>query len=325
MSEILSQEEVDSLLTGLSSGKVEAETDAPPEPEGLKPYDFTSQDRVIRGRMPTFKVINDRLARQMGSSLSKLLMTNVDISASNMETLKFSDFVQSLPVPTSLHVFRMLPFRGHALLVMESQLVFNLIDTFFGGSGNGKAKIEGREFTPIEEMMIRKVVTALLEDMVKAWSPVEKVTPQFVRSEVNPQFATIVLPADLVITAKFDVELEQNAGKVTICLPYAMIEPIRHKLSSGFQSEALEIDHEWQKRVKDQILNSMVDIAVQLGTTQITGERLIHFKVGDVIQLDQNASRSLIGLVEDVPKLRGFAGVRNKYQAYKIEQKLTLE
>ncbi|MBU0995508.1 MAG: flagellar motor switch protein FliM [Proteobacteria bacterium] len=323
MSEILSQEEVDSLLSGLSAGKVEIESDEPDEVAGdISLYDFTSQDKVIRGRMPTLDIINERFAREVRTSMSNLLHTTVDISSESLDTLKFSEFGRSLPVPTSLHVFRMEPLRGHALVVLESQLVFNLIDTFFGGKGMGKSRIEGREFTSIEEVMVRKVVLACLKDLEAAWAPVEQVKTTLIRSEVNPQFAAIVLPTDLVIVTRFEVELEQSAGTLIICLPYAMIEPMRGKLSAGFQAETEDIDLTWQNRLKEIILESTVNLKVILGTTEITGERLIHLKPGDVIQLDQEADESLMGLVENVPKLKGLAGIQRGFQAFKIMKKL---
>jgi len=190
MSEILSQDEVDSLLDGLDSGDVETESDVVvPEPvEDIVKYDFTSQDKVVRARMPTFDVINERLSREVRATLSSLLQTNVDVSANPFDTLKFSEFVRSLPVPTSLHVFRMEPLRGHGLIVFESQLVYNLIDTFFGGEALGKARVEGREFTTIEEVMIKKAVVAVLKNIEASWAPIEPVKAALIRSEMNPQF-----------------------------------------------------------------------------------------------------------------------------------------
>ncbi|MCW7753806.1 flagellar motor switch protein FliM [Desulfobotulus sp. H1] len=324
MSEILTQEEVDSLLDGLSSGKVESEQDAGSDAEGIGHYDFSSQDKVIRGRMPTFEVINERFAREVRSSLSMLLHTNVDISSESLDTLKFSEFGRSLPVPTSLHVFRMDPLRGHALLVLESQLVFNLIDTFFGGKGTGKAKVEGREFTTIEEVMIRKVVLSCLEDLKNSWAPVEPIQTTLVRSEVNPQFATIVLPTDLVIVTRFEVELEQSAGKLVLCQPYSMIEPLRHKLSSGFQAEVEDVDYTWQRRLKEIIVESDVMLSVELGRTEITGEQLITMQPGDVIPLDQDAEQPLTAYIEGIAKMKGFAGVQRGFQAFRITDKLKL-
>jgi flagellar motor switch protein FliM len=325
MSEILSQNEVDSLLQGLSAGKVETETDVPLDPDEIAAYDFASQERVIRGRMPTFEVINERFARQMNTSISALLHSSVDITADSMETIKFSEFGRSLPVPTSLHIFRMEPLRGYVLLVLESELVFNLIDTFFGGRGSGKTKVEGREFTPIEEVMISKVVDSCMKDLENAWGPVEAVKTAYVRSEVNPQFATIVPPADLVIVSKFELELEQSSGTISLCMPYAMIEPIRNKLTAGFQSDALEVDHAWRKRLKSIVMSSSIELVVELGKTEITAERLINLKRGDIIQLDKNAEESLIGYVQGVPKLEGYAGVQRGYQALQLEKRMDRE
>lgn len=322
MSEILSQNEVDSLLQGLSAGKVETESDVELDPDEISSYDFASQERVIRGRMPTFEVINERFARQMNASISTLLHSSVDITADSMETLKFSEFGRSLPVPTSLHIFRMEPLRGYVLLVLESELVFNLIDTFFGGRGSGKTKIEGREFTPIEEMMIGKVVNSCMKDLEGAWGPVEKVKTTYVRSEVNPQFATIVPPTDLVIVSKFELEMEQSSGTISLCMPYAMIEPIRNKLSAGFQSDALEVDHTWRNRLKSIIMSSSVDLVVELGKSEITAERLINLKRGDIIQLDKNAEQSLMGFIQGIAKLEGYAGVQHGYQALQIEKRM---
>jgi flagellar motor switch protein FliM len=325
MSDILSQNEVDSLLQGLSAGKVETETDVAPEPGDIATYDFAHQERVIRGRMPTFEVINERFARQMNTSLSSLLHSTVDITADSMETLKFSEFGRSLPVPTSLHIFKMDPLRGYVLLVLESELVFTLIDTFFGGGGVGKTKIEGREFTPIEEVMIAKVVNSCMKDLENAWAPVEGVKTSYVRSEVNPQFATIVPPTDLVIVSKFELELEQSSGTISLCMPYAMIEPIRSKLSAGFQSDALEVDNTWRSRLKAIIVSSAVEIVVELGKTEITAERLINLKAGDIVQLDRDAEQALVGFVQGIAKLEGHAGVQRGYQALQIENKIDRE
>lgn len=326
MSEILSQDEVDSLLAGLDAGEVEAEKDAEePEPEGVATYDFSSQDKVVRARMPTFDVINERLARELRTSMSTLLQTNVDVSANPLDTLKFSEFVRSLPVPTSLHVFRMEPLRGMGLVILESQLVYNLIDTFFGGEGTGRARVEGREFTAIEEVATKKVVVACLKNIETAWAPIETVKTALVRSEMNPQFAAVVLPTDLVIVTRFEIELEQDAGNLIVCLPYAMIEPLRHKLASGFQAEIEETDITWRRMLESVILESTIELRIQLGQTEVTGERLWLMQKGDIIQLDHDATDMLTGYVGDLPKIKGYAGVRRGFQAFRVEKRLYLK
>lgn len=327
MSEILSQDEVDSLLDGLDSGEVETEKNvAVPEPvDGIIAYDFTSQDKVVRARMPTFDVINERLSREVRATLSSLLQTNVDVSANPFDTLKFSEFVRSLPVPTSLHVFRMDPLRGHGLVVFESQLVYNLIDTFFGGAALGKARVEGREFTRIEEVMIKKAVVAVLKNIEASWAPIEPVKASLIRSEMNPQFTAIVLPTDLVIVTRFEIELEQAAGNLVVCYPYSMIEPMRNKLSSGVQAEIEEIDTNWLRMIKEVILKSTVELRIELGKTEVTGEKVLYMQKGDVIQLDNAASDPLSCFVDGLEKLTGYIGVQRGFQAFKIEEKITTD
>ncbi len=324
MSEILSQDEVDSLLDGLDSGEVETEADLEKSesPEEISAYDFTSQDKVVRARMPTFDVINERLSREVRATLSGLLQTNVDVSANPFDTLKFSEFVRSLPVPTSLHVFRMEPLRGQGLIVFESQLVYNLIDTFFGGEALGKARVEGREFTTIEEVMIQKAVVAVLKNIEVSWAPIEPVKTTLTRSEMNPQFTAIVLPTDLVIVTRFEIELEQAAGNLVVCYPYSMIEPMRNKLSSGVQVEIEEIDTNWRRTIKDVILNSEVYLKIQLGKTMITGERLLYMQEGDVIQLDNDAASPLSCYVDGLEKMKGHIGVQRGFQAFQIKDKI---
>ncbi len=327
MSEILSQDEVDSLLDGLDSGEVETRADDEPSApvEGVMAYDFTSQDKVVRARMPTFDVINERLSREVRATLSSLLQTNVDVSANPFDSLKFSEFIRSLPVPTSLHVFKMEPLRGHGLVVFESQLVYNLIDTFFGGEALGKARVEGREFTTIEEVMIQKAVVAVLKNIETSWVPIEPVKTSLVRSEMNPQFTAIVLPTDLVIVTRFEIELEQVAGNLVVCYPYSMIEPMRHKLASGVQAEMEEIDTNWRRMITEVILNSEIFLRIQLGKTEITGEKLLYMQEGDVIQLDNDAGDPLSCYVDGLEKLKGFIGVQRGFQAFKITEKITTE
>ncbi len=326
MSEILSQDEVDSLLAGLDSGDVEAEAEVVEQDvDGIIVYDFTSQDKVVRARMPTFDVINERLSREIRASMSTLLRTNVDVSTNPLDTLKFSEFVRSLPVPTSLHVFRMEPLRGHGLVILDSQLVYNLIDSFFGGGGLGTARVEGREFTAIEEVMIKKVVVACLKNIETAWLPIEPVKTSLIRSEMNPQFAAIVLPTDLVIVTRFEIELEQAAGNLVVCLPYSMIEPLRAQLASGFQAETEEIDLTWRRRLEQIILESMIDLRIQLGATEISGERLVYMQKGDIIQLDSDANDMLTGYIGRLPKLKGYAGVQRGMQAFRVEKKIIIK
>ena len=318
MSQILSQEEVDALLRGVTDGEIETEMEYVPDESGIVPYDLTSQERIIRGRMPTLDIINQRFSRLFRNSLSSALRKVLDISAVSTDTVKFGEFVKSLPVPASLHIFKIDPLRGFALLVAESKLVFALVDTFFGGTGEAKMKIEGRDFTTIEQRMIKKVVLMVLEDMEAAWKPVHNVTMSFVRSEVNPQFAAIVPPTDVVVVIMFEVELDQINGTLTICLPYSTIEPIIAKLRAGFQSDQLEVDQAWINRLRDRLSESSVEVITELGTTSIPSRDFMNLKVGDVIALDQDADDEMLIRVEGIPKFKGIPGVIKGNKAVRL-------
>jgi flagellar motor switch protein FliM len=319
MSKILSQDEVDALLKGMSGGEIEVETDAGSEADGVIVYDLTNQDRIIRGRMPTLEIINDRFARLFRTTLSSALRKIVDMTTTSVDMVKFGEFMRSLPVPTSLHIFKMDPLRGHAIFVLESKLVFNLVETFLGGTGGGEVKIEGRDFTAIEHQLTRKVVLLALKDMEQAWKPVHDVTMVYQRTEINPQFASIVPPTDVVIVVKFEMEMEHAAGTITVCIPYSTVEPIRTKLYAGFQSDQLEVDHEWMRRFREQLKEAEVDFTVELGKAQLQSGELLGLKVGDVLQLDKDVNDILIGMVEGVPKFRGRPGTYRGAKAFRVE------
>lgn len=318
MAQVLTQEEVDALLRGVSDGEIETHTEEVPVEGGVIAYDLASQERIIRGRMPTLDIINQRFARLVRNSLSSMLRTMVDVTTLSTDTLKFGKFMKSLPVPASLHIFRMDPLRGFGLFIAESKLVFSLVDIFFGGGGSAHMKVEGRDFTTIEQKMIKKVVASGLEDLEKAWKPVHDITVSYVRSEVNPQFAAVVPQTDVILSLVFEVELLNTGGTVTICLPYSTIEPIVDKLKAGFQSDQFEVDHEWLTRLRNKLTDVEVDVAAILGETTIKGRDLMSLKKGDIIQLDNDAAEPLVVTIENVPKLKGYPGVFRGNKAVKI-------
>ncbi|MBU0516416.1 MAG: flagellar motor switch protein FliM [Proteobacteria bacterium] len=322
MTKVLSQDEVDSLLRGMSDGDIEVETDMGIDDSGVIPYDLTNQDRIIRGRMPTLEIINDRFARLFRTTLSATMRKVVDVSTTSVDMIKFGEFMRSLPVPTSLHIFKMEPLRGHAVLVIESKLVFNLVETFFGGNLQSEMKIEGRDFTPIENRLTRRVVLLILEDMEKAWGPVYQINTEYARTEINPQFASIVPPTDVVVVIKFELEMDQAAGTITMCFPYSTIEPIRQKLYAGFQSDQLEVDHVWMQRFRAQLREAGVDIRVILGTTEIRPRELLKLRVGDIIQLDQDVTDPLAAEVQGVKKFMGIPGLWRGNKAFQVRNLL---
>ena len=322
MEKILSQDEVDALLRGLSDGEIESEKEEAENLDGIRNYDLTSQDRIVRGRMPTLEIINDRFARLHRVTLSSSLRRIIDITVTQTEMVKFGEFVRTLPVPTSLHILKLDPLRGHVLLIVESRLIFNLVDCFFGGTGRSSFKIEGRDFTSIEHRVINKMVRTVLKDLDQAWKPVAPVSFQFVRSEVNPQFATIVPPSDLVIVIHFEMELDRLIGKMILCLPYSTIEPLRSKLYASYQSDQLEVDTEWADRFKRRLHDMEVNLLVELGRTMVKSRDLLNIEVGDVLMLDQDVGEPLVVKVEGVPKFKAFPGGYRGNMAFQIVESI---
>ena len=317
MSKILDQDEVDALLRGLSGGEIEAETDILEDDSGIVVFDLSNQDRIIRGRMPVLEIINDRFARLASNALANAMRKRADVNPISIDMSKFGDFMRSLPVPTSINIFKLDPLRGNAILVVDSRLVFAMVESFFGGAGS-QPKIEGRDFTPIEQAIINRVVRIALENMEESWQPVHEVHIELVRSEVNPQFAAIVPPSDVVIVVTFEVELENAIGSLIVCLPYATIEPIRTKLYASFQTERLEVDHAWISRFKERLMETPVELLVRFGRSQITGRQLMSLKPGDILMLENDVDALLDAEIQGVRKFRGIPGLVKSNKAFQI-------
>jgi flagellar motor switch protein FliM len=317
MNKILAQDEVDALLRGLSGGSIETETDIPGEDSGIVPFDLANQDRIIRGRMPVLEIVNDRFARLCTNALSNAVRKRVELNPISIDMTKFGDFIRSLPVPTSINIFKMDPLRGNAIIVVDARLVFALVENVFGGAGS-QPKIEGREFTRIEQAVVDRVIKIALDNMEESWRPVHDVKMELVRSEINPQFAAIVPPSDVVVVITFEVELDTSIGTMIICLPYATIEPIRSKLHASFQTERLEVDHAWVGRLKERLLETAVELKIHFGNTQITGNQLLRLQVGDVIVLDTDVEDMLTCTVAGVIKYHGLAGTVKSMKAFQI-------
>ncbi len=326
MSEVLSQGEVDALLRGVGDGEIETEKDeAPEEVSGVVTYDLTSQEKIIRGRLPTLDIINQMFSRLFKNTFSTLMRKSVNVSTVSTDTIKFGDFLRSLPVPSSMHIFRMEPLRGHGLVIVESKVVYAVVDTFFGGSGAKEVAVTDRDFSAIEIRMTKTVILSVLHDLEEAWRPVHTVTTSFVRSEGNPQFAAIVPPTDIVLVILFEIEMENMTGTLTICLPYEAIEPVIPKLKAQFQSEKLEVDQVWVRRLRAELLSTEIEIIAELGTTEITPEDLMGFKVGDTLILGNDVTDPLILKVEGNPKFKGFPGVSRGNKAIQITEVIERE
>ena len=324
MSQLLSQEEVDALLNGLDSGEIETEQ-ASEEPQGeLELFDWTTQERDIKGSMPLLGVINNRFSQKMKGALSTSIRKMVEVSSEPPEMIKFKHFKQSLPIPTSLHLFKMEPLRGTGLLVVESHLVFNLVEAFFGGRGTGSTKVEGRDFTPIESKIIEKVVHIALTNLMDAWEDIHPVKTEFIRSESNPMVVNVERPDEYLVSVKFDVELIKPLGSITLCIPYSSFQPIRHKLAGGYQKEDEGHDDPfWVNSLRERLKETVVEMKVDLGRTHLSIRDLLNLKEGDILILDNTYRTPLTALVEEIPKFHGYAGQSNNRKVYKIEEALS--
>jgi len=329
MSQVLSQSEVDALLAAVSEGEVASDSGGKvksSEDKVVVTYDLTSQDRIIRGRLPQLDVIYEKFMRSFRVSLSGALRKIAALNHASTDFLKFGEFINTLPMPTSMSVLRFNALRGSALLVIESKLAYALVDSFFGGDDRPYTKIEGKDFTPIELSIVRKVVELAIEDLEQAWLSVEKIDCSFVRTEVNPQFVGIVPPTDVVIASTFDVELENANGTITLVVPYSTIEPIKQKLQSGFQVESDQTDKKlWAGIIQTQLMETEVDLRVDLGYTEITLDELMGLKPGDVISLDQDANGEFDVQVEGVKKFKGYYGVNHGSVAIQVNRKVSKE
>lgn len=280
MQDLLSQDEIDALLHGVDDGDIETESDF--DVGGVKSYDLTSQDRIVRGRMPTLEMINERFARYTRISMFNLLRRTADVSVGGIQIQKFGEYVHTLYVPTSLNMVKFRPLRGTALIILDAKLVFKLVDNFFGGDGR-HAKIEGREFTPTELRVVQMVLEQVFVDLHEAWKAVKLIDFEYINSEVNPSMANIVSPSEVVVVSTFHVELDGGGGELHITMPYSMVEPIREILDAGLQSDTDERDDRWVQALREDVMRARVDLECDVVRRDITLREIVDLKVGDII------------------------------------------
>ncbi|HEV7804148.1 MAG TPA: flagellar motor switch protein FliM [Burkholderiales bacterium] len=316
--DFLSQEEVDALLngvTGVSDEPVQVQDTA-----GVRPYDIATQERIVRGRMPTLEIINERFARLLRIGLFNFVRRTAEISVGPVRVLKYSEFVRNLVVPTNLNLVHCKPLRGTALLIFNPDLVYLIIDNLFGGNGQFHTRVEGRDFTQTEQRIIQRMLGVVFEDLQKAWAPVYPLTLEFIRSEMNTQFANIATPNEVVVVTTFNIELGNVGGEFHICMPYSMIEPIRDMLCSSLQGEQVDVDKRWVKLLSKQVQAADVELIVNLGRAELTLQQILNMQPGDVISL--NIAQPLVAEVDSVPIMECKCGVFNGQYALKVEKLL---
>ncbi|WP_291991009.1 flagellar motor switch protein FliM [Candidatus Accumulibacter sp. ACC007] len=315
--DFLSQDEVDALLKGVSG-----EADEPEETEDLgggpRPYNLGTQERIVRGRMPTLELVNERFARYLRIGLFNYMHRSAEISVGSIRVQKYSEFTRNLVVPTNLNLVAAKSLRGTALFVFDPSLVFLVVDNMFGGDGRFHTRVEGRDFTATEQRIIKGLLTVVFTEYSRSWKPVYDMTFEYIRSEMNSQFANIATPSEIVISTSFSLEFGGSSADMHICFPYSMIEPIRDLLYSTLQSDQLSTDRRWIIMLRKQLKNAEVEITAKLATTSVALRQILEMKVGDVIPID--IPDKIIALVDDVPVMECRYGQQDGQYALKVER-----
>jgi len=318
--QILSQDEVDALLQGITgeSQKLEAEEQVQ---TGIRNYDISSQERIVRGRMPTMEVVNERFARNLRLGLFNFIRKSPEISIGGSKVQKFSAFLREIVVPTNFNIVSVRPLRGNGLIVCDPSLVFAVIDSLYGGSGKYHTRIEGRDFSATELRVITRLVGVISDEYKKAWANVYPIELEYVRSEMQPQFASIATPSEICVASTFTLEIGDTTGMVHFCLPYSTLEPIRDVLYSTIQGDSSEPDKRWINLLTHQIQAAEVELTAELGHAPATVEQLLAFKPGDFIELDLDPM--IQAKIDGVPIFDCHYGTANKRYAIKIDRLLT--
>jgi flagellar motor switch protein FliM len=318
--QVLSQDEVDALLNGLNGEDNAPAAAAAEDAGGVRSYSLSSQERIVRGRMPTMEIINERFAKNIRLGLFQFMRRAAEVSTSGVKVQKFSAFLRDLIIPTNLNIMAIRPLRGSGLLVCDPTLVFGVIEALYGGAGKFHTRIEGRDFSPTELKVIQRLVELICTEYQKAWQGIYPIELEYQRSEMLPQFATIASPSEMVVTSSFTLEFGDTTGTVHFCFPYAALEPIRDVLYSTMHSDAGEMDKRWVRLLEQQIQAAQVDLVAELARAPATVEQLLAFKPGDFIELDLN--QLIQAKVDGVPVVECYYGTSNGKYALRVEQML---
>lgn len=316
----LSQEEVDALLEGVTGESQKLEKDDAPT-DGVRVYNLSSQERIVRGRMPTMEIVNERFSRNLRLGLFNFIRRSPEISVGGVQVQKYSAFLRELVVPTNFNIMAVRPLRGNGLVVCEPNLLFGVIDSLYGGNGKFHTRIEGRDFSPTEQRVIDRLVEVVSEEYKKAWRGVYPIELAYQRSEMQPQFATIATPSEIVVSTSFTLEIGDITGSLHICIPYATLEPIRDVLYSSVQGDAIEVDRRWVKLLGQEIQAAEVTMVAELAQTDATVEQLLAMQVGDFIELDRNPT--IKAHVDGVPLFECQYGTHKGKYALRIDRKLS--
>lgn len=320
--DFLSQDEVDALLKGVTGESDEPEKEAEAG-EGIRSYNLGTQERIVRGRMPTLELVNERFARYLRIGLFNYMHRTTEISVGPIRVQKYSEFIRNLVVPTNLNLVLAKPLRGTALFVFDPNLVFLVVDNMFGGDGRFHTRVEGRDFTATEQRIIQGLLGVVFTEYTRSWKPVYDLTFEYIRSEMNSQFANIATPSEIVISTTFSLEFGGSTAEMHICFPYSMIEPIRDLLYSSMQSDQLSSDKRWIIMLRKQLKDAEVEVTAQLATTTVTLGQILKMKEGDIIPL--TIPEIIIANVDEVPLMECRYGQQGGQYALKIERFIATE
>jgi flagellar motor switch protein FliM len=315
----LSQEEVDALLEGVT-GESQKADDEVAESGEIRAYNMSSQERIVRGRMPTMEIVNERFARNLRVGLFNFIRRSPEISVGTVQVQRYSAFLRELAVPTNFNIMASRPLRGSGLIVCEPALVFGVIDTLYGGIGKFQTRIEGRDFSATEQRIINRLVTVITDEYKKAWKGIYPIDLEYQRSEMQPQFANIATPSEIVISTSFQLEIGEITGSIHFCMPYATMEPIRDVLYSTTQGDAIEVDRRWVNVLTREIQAAEVMLTVELARADATVEDLMALKPGDFIELEK--PRYVEANIDGVPVFECFYGTHNAKYAIRVEKNL---
>jgi len=315
----LPQEEVDALLEGVT-GESQKTVEETPEAGSIRSYNISSQERIVRGRMPTMEIVNERFARNLRIGLFNFIRRSPEISVGPVQVQRYSAFLRELAVPTNFNIVAIRPLRGSGLIVCEPALVFGVIDTLYGGIGKFQTRIEGRDFSATEQRVINRMVDVITQEYKKAWKGIYPLELDYQRSEMQPQFANIATPSEIVISTSFQLEIGEITGSIHFCMPYATMEPIRDVLYSSTQGDSIEVDRRWVNVLTREIQAAEVTLVAELARTDATIEQLLAMKPGDFIELERQPK--IQASVDGVPVFECQYGTHNSKYAIRIDKSL---
>jgi flagellar motor switch protein FliM len=315
--EILSQSEVDALLNGASDDPAAAEAPAE-DVHGVKLCDLTNPPRTIRGRMPTLDIIHDRFARAMRGEINTLLRRNPEIDPQPPRVEKYGEFLGNLVTPTNLNVINLKTLSGMGLIVLEPALVFCAVDHLFGGDGRYHMRIEGRDFTPVEQRIIKRLLDIVTTEYERAWEAVHPMQFEYVRSEMHSQFVNILQANDLVVASTFNMEIGNVKGAIHICLPYAALEPLRDALANPRPAGDSGPGDRWIRLLTSNVQQAEVQLSAPLAHLRTPLAQLMKLKAGDVLPVE--VPQKIRAEIEGVPILECRFGIANGRYALMVER-----